>query len=293
MQFVMFSKVLGCLTVEEAAQRVREIGFDGLDLTVRPKGHVEPERVRELPEVVERVRALGCDVPMITTGITCADQPYAEDTFQAAADSGIRELKLGYWQYQGFGHVRHQLDEWRRDLHGLEALARHTGVRANVHNHSGNFLCADGAIVWMLLEGRDPECIGAYIDPGHLTIEGGGSGWCMALDLLSPWVRLVAIKCMGWQHAYDEQLGQERWWTQMVPLRQGTVPWLEFFRYLRLGGFDGIVSMHSPYQGKGSWRDLSTEELLAQTAEELAYIKYIVRRVEREMMGQGTGKREA
>jgi hypothetical protein len=51
------------------ARSAKRLGFDGLDLTVRPGGHVLPERAAdELPEAVATIRGEGLDVPMITTG---------------------------------------------------------------------------------------------------------------------------------------------------------------------------------------------------------------------------------
>jgi len=282
MQFVMFSKHLAPLSIEEAAKRAGAIGFSGLDLTVRPSGHIEPEQASMLPETVAKVRGMGYSIPMITTAITGAADPYAEEIFQVAADSGIGELKLGYWRYEGFGNLRQQLDEVAGNLDGLESLARRTGVRANIHIHSGDCMSADGAVVWFLLKDRDPEEIGAYVDPGHMAVEGGDSGWKMCLDLLSPWVSVVAVKSMAWEHTYEPQLAQERWRSRMVPLRQGTVPWLEVFRCLHQIGFDSVVSVHSEYQGPHSWRDLSLEELLAQTAQDLAFIKYVAQRAQQE-----------
>ena len=53
MQLVMFSKHLGPLTVGRVGELVRELGFDGVDLTVRPGGHVLPESVdTDLPDTV-------------------------------------------------------------------------------------------------------------------------------------------------------------------------------------------------------------------------------------------------
>ena len=42
MTFAMFSKMLGELPVAEVARRMKGLGFAGVDLTVRPGGHVEP-----------------------------------------------------------------------------------------------------------------------------------------------------------------------------------------------------------------------------------------------------------
>ncbi|MGQ9555152.1 MAG: sugar phosphate isomerase/epimerase family protein [Anaerolineae bacterium] len=283
MQFIMFSKHLAPLSIEEAACRAGEVGFQGLDLTVRQGGHIQPEEVRaHLAPAVAAVRKLGLDIPMITTNITSADEAFAAETFAAAAECGIRQLKLGYWHYRGFGQVRAQLDEVRASLDGIAKLAEGSGVTANIHIHSEAFMSADAAVVYLMLKDRDPKQVGVYIDPGHMTVEGGGRGWMIGLDLLSPWVNLVAVKSMAWVHEYDPELMQERWRPQMVPLRQGAARWLEVFRCLKQIGYDGIISLHSEYQGSYSWRDLSTDEVLAQSAEDLAFIKYIAARVSSE-----------
>ena len=47
-----------------------DLGFDGLDITVRPKGHVLPERVVvDLPEAVDAMMGFGMKPGMITTEV--------------------------------------------------------------------------------------------------------------------------------------------------------------------------------------------------------------------------------
>ncbi len=47
MPICIFSKHLQWCNYKEMADLAGEIGFDGVDLTVRPKGHVLPEEVRQ------------------------------------------------------------------------------------------------------------------------------------------------------------------------------------------------------------------------------------------------------
>src|SRR6185312_2111558 len=94
MKLMMFVKHVQSLPIEQAAMRMREIGFGGMDLTVRPTGVVKPEHVRdELPRVVGTIRSHGLEVPLLTTDLLRADDA-ASATFETAASLGIREIKL-------------------------------------------------------------------------------------------------------------------------------------------------------------------------------------------------------
>src|SRR5512133_3464970 len=76
----IFSKHLHFVEGPELAKAASDLGFDGVDLTVRKGGHVLPERVKEtLPPLVKILRAQSLEVPMITTDIVDPDTPFAED----------------------------------------------------------------------------------------------------------------------------------------------------------------------------------------------------------------------
>ena len=273
MEWIMFTKHLQVYPVEQAADVAKSLGLDGLDLTVRPGGHVEPADAENLlPGVFEAVKSRGLSIPLITTGITSAETPYAESIFRLAAEGGTRYLKLGYWRYEGFGNMVRQLDEVKARLDGIEKLAQRYGVTAVIHTHSSAFMTASGAIVAELLRDRDPDALGAYPDAGHLTAEGGDAVWKMSLDLLAPWIKVVAIKDMMWISHPDAELGKLRWRTMMCPFNMGFVRWPEVFECLRQSGFEGVVSVHSEYQGSHSWRDLNTEQLIQQTRADLEYL---------------------
>lgn len=273
MKFVMFAKHLQEWPLERAGKTVKALGFDGVDLTVRDGGYVLPENVTAgLPEAVKILADCGLEVPMITTGIVDAATGHSEEVMAAAAACGIHELKLGYHTYREFGEFRALLDTTKRLLEGIAAAAARHGVRANLHIHSNRFVTANPAIVWWLLEGTDPAALGAYIDPGHMTIEGGVDVWRQGIELLGPRINLMAVKSLGW--IYDPDGARAgRWKNVMLPLWRGMVDWVEVWRCLAKLGFDGTVSIHSEYQGSHSWRDLTIEELVDQTREDFAYLR--------------------
>src|SRR5579863_1143567 len=77
-------------TADEVAEAAVEMGFDGVDLTVRPyPGHVDPQKVAEdLPPFVNTIRKQGLQVITMTCPITDADSPNAERILATASSLG-------------------------------------------------------------------------------------------------------------------------------------------------------------------------------------------------------------
>jgi sugar phosphate isomerase/epimerase len=277
MQFILFTKPLGSLSLEALAEQVATCGYDGVDLTVRPKGHVDPQNVRaELPHARDILRDRGLTIGLATTGITEADDPVTEPTFAALAECGVRHAKLGYWPFDPARRLREQIDEVRRRLDGIEALARKHGVTACVHTHSGDMMTAVGAVVAQLLKGRDPRVVGVQLDPGHLTVEGGLGGWKQSLDLLREHTAVVAVKAFRWFHEDTPSGPRQR--ARMAPLQDGMVNWRDVFGVINGCGFDGVVTIDSPPEAPQTRRPFTVHEILAQATADLRLVREVAGR---------------
>lgn len=255
----IFSKHMPRFGWDELGAQARRLGFDGVDLTVRPKGHVLPERVSEdLPRAVEAIRRHGLDVPMITTDLKDASDAAARPTFAAMQKLGIHLYKPGYWRYEPGVPAQNTMAECRRRLDGLLALGRQFGVAAGLHNHSGAYV---GCAVWdyrELLAGTDPKEAGYYFDPGHAVIEGGLYNWRVSLDIVLGRMKMSAIKDFEWEKRNG------RWQVAWRPLGQGMVKWEEIFRAYARAGFTGPLSLHLEYPGG---------EQLEAIARDLAFLR--------------------
>jgi sugar phosphate isomerase/epimerase len=142
-KFVLFTDNLADLTVARACEAAKAAGFDGLDLTLRPGGHVLPEAAEiGLAEARRAADHAGVAIPMISTAVTDIDSPHAEAIFAAAAHYGTRLVKLGYWDYRPFGTLAAQIERGREKLRRVVGLARKYRVLPCVHCHSGRFLAA-------------------------------------------------------------------------------------------------------------------------------------------------------
>lgn len=278
MQLMVFSKHLAGPPLDEVARRLRAMQIDAIDLTVRPGGHVVPERVEEdLPRAQETLAAEGVRVGMITTAITDARDPLTPKVLRTAARLGVRYYKLGYFPYAGFGTLRRQRAEVAARMRDLAALNREMKIHGGFHNHSADSF---GASLWDIhhvLEEVDPTEIGLYFDPAHATIEGGSAGWQMGMDLLSDRISLLAVKDFRWRDARREgtrgYAGGRRHGVEWLPLEEGNTAWPEVLKHLRRIGFQGPVSLHSEYQGSHSFADLSVDDVFAQTARDLVLFR--------------------
>ena len=277
MRYLMFSKHLQPLPIPEIGRIIKELGFSGVELTVRPGGHIQPDEVdTELPRAVEVFGELGLDLPAIVVEIHRRD-PDAEAVCRAAGRSGATVLRTSSQRYTAFGTIREQIARARADARQLEALGREYGVRLCVHCHSGDMLSAQGGILASIIDETDPRSVGVSLDVAHLTVEGGIAGWRQSIDLLQERVGILAVKSFGWFHEPDAVTGGQRWTAKVVPLDQGTAQWRDALRLLRQVGWDAdgqaLVSLHSEYQGGSSWRELALPELIDQTRRDVAWLQ--------------------
>jgi len=238
----VFSKHLAKYNWDELGAHAKALGFAGVDLTVRPKGHVLPERVAEdLPRAFEAITKHGITVPMITTELKDASDPAAKPTFEAARKLGIQLYKPGYWPYQRDPQVAETLVKTTQRARQLIELSSSYGLTAGLHNHSGPYF---GCAVWDYREilSKLPQA-GYYFDPAHATIEGGLFNWRVSLDTVLPRMKMSAIKDFYW----EKQNG--KWRVRWCPLGEGMVPWKDVFAAYAKAGFTGPLSLHSEYPG--------------------------------------------
>jgi len=277
MKRLMFSKMVQSCSLEQAAAHALRLGFDGIDLTCRDGGHVLPENVCEdLPKAAELLKSRGLELPMVSTGITTGEEEHAAAIFETCGRLGIKYVKMGYWWLgddYAQGAVTRRCEAAARGVANCARLAEEYGTCAIIHAHSGNCVNAIPAFIADFLRGKNGDHIGAYLDFGHMFVEGGNGGWRIGFDILAPYLKVIAVKNFIW---LSEKLADRtRWYSRTAPLADGIADWPEIFRLLKNSGFDGYASIHSEYLEDYSWKVLGLDECLAQTEEDLKYLDSI------------------
>lgn len=237
-----FIKFVQSLSYNDMAAAIKDVGFDGIESTVRKKGHVLPERVEEdLPKQMEACKKHGLDITMATTDVLNVDTPHAEKVLKTCADLGIKMYRMGFYRYDTKRGVMEQLDEIRPRVKELAAMNRELGIAAVYQNHSGNNFV--GSPLWdvrYLLEGIPVSEIGSAFDIRHATVEGGLS-WALDYDVMKPYIGAVYAKDFVW----DDKNAKH------VPLGTGRVDG-KFFKLHQQSGINCPISLHVEYLGKGT-----------------------------------------
>lgn len=233
----VFTKPFNSLSFDQLAEKIADIGFQGIEAPIRPGGHIEPRDVqRRLPELVKALAKRGLVINIMTSNINNADDEVSRKTLQTAAELGIKQFRMQYFKYNPSKPVFEQLDAWTKTVAKLGEFCAKHGIQAVYQNHAGvNYM---GAALWDLrhvLRDIDPMHVGVAYDVRHATVEGGTS-WPTTFRMLAPHVVAVCVKDFQWE-------GKKM---QNVPLGNGRVE-PNFFKLLAEAEFSGPISLHEEY----------------------------------------------
>ena len=239
-QICIFSKHLHWLDYKGVGSFTKQLGYDGVDLTVRKGGHVPPEKVEELlPKAVEEIKSAGVDVPMMATNINDAADPLTEKVLKTASECGIRYYRMAYYRYDPKLEIVENLDIFRKKAEKLSEMNAKYNIHGAYQNHAGNYVGASIWDLWYLLKGLDPKFIGSQFDPRHAIVEGGLS-WPVDMKLIKNFISCTVMKDFVWEK-------QGKWVVKNVPLGEGMVDFEQFFSLYKKFGLSGPLSLHIEY----------------------------------------------
>ncbi|QXP52598.1 sugar phosphate isomerase/epimerase [Cellulophaga sp. HaHa_2_1] len=269
----LFSKHLQFLDYDKMSRAAAELGFDGLDVTVRKGGHVTPENVaRDLPKIVQAMQSYGLTAELITTNITTATAPETENILYTASQLGFKNYRMGWLEYSEALSIPESIEKFEVQFAALEFLNKKLNITGSYQNHAGQHV---GAPVWdihQIIKDRDPNYIATQYDIRHAVVEGGTS-WTLGLRLIQSHIKCIVIKDFKW--------GQEHgvWKPINVPLGEGMVDFNAYFKLLKKYHLDNIpMSLHCEYNLGGAEHgdkeiSISEEAVLKRIKKDLNFLK--------------------
>lgn len=237
----IFSKHLQFLDFKETGQMAAELGFDGVDLTVRPKGHVLPENVKkDLPKAVRAIKKGGSTCNMLTTSIESVDNPHDVDIIQTAGQNGISYYRTHWYKYAKDIPMTQSIEQYQHQIYELGELNKENNIIGCYQNHAGTKVGASYWEIHQILEKADPKYFGTQYDIRHATVDSGYS-WTNGLKLLHKQIKVIVLKDFKWGKVGN------KWMAVNVPIGEGMVDFDKYFKLLKSYGLNPPVSLHLEY----------------------------------------------
>ncbi len=197
--------------------------------------------VEQAPAVRELARCHGLEMPSLATYLPCSDHDGVERVMRAANLLGVPMLRVQVPRYDRTRPYPGLYAEARAHLESLTRLSAAYTVKVLVEIHMGTIVPSAG-LVHRLLDGLDPDQVGAIYDPGNMVCE-GFEAWRMGLQLLGPYLAHVHVKNYQWQPAGEDEQGTLHWQPRPAPLARGMVDWGQVIEDLKAVGYTGWLSV--------------------------------------------------
>ncbi|CAG5069562.1 hypothetical protein DYBT9623_02298 [Dyadobacter sp. CECT 9623] len=237
----IFSKHLQFLNFQDMSEVAKEIGFDGIDLTVRPKGHVLPEKVEtDLPLAVEAMKKVGFSPSMFCTAVEDATNPIDKKLLETASKLGFKYYRMNWYKYNEQQNIPQLLEQYQGKMTGLGKLNETLNLVGCYQNHAGRLVGASMFEIWQILQKANPKTMGAQYDIRHATLEGGLS-WQTGFNLIKPSIRTIVLKDFIWEK------NNGKWGPKSVPLGEGMVDFKTYFKLLKDNQIDVPICLHLEY----------------------------------------------
>ncbi len=268
----VFSKTLHWIEdYQILANTIAEMGFDGIDLTVRPDGHVLPEKVEtDLPKIVQAAKKANIKIPMMTTSILQADA-LSERVLKTSSGLGVEHYRMGWYHLDMQKDIMQQVDAFGQQMKGLDILNKKYKISGDYQNHGGQNL---GAAVWDLFpifKSINSPLTGCQYDVNHATAE-SGANWETGFRLIAPYIKSLAIKDFKYilQDGKLKKVG--------CPLGEGIVDWKKFLALIKQYNINVPITMHYEYDLGGAENGLRTikmdkKEIISAMKKDLALLK--------------------
>jgi len=234
----------------ELGKLVSDLGFDGIELPVRPEYQVEPENVAKgLPEMAKQLADFGVKIYSVAG-------PNDETMIAACAEAGVPIIRVMV-SVKDEGYLA-AVENAQREYDTLMPLLEKHGVQLGVQNHCNNFV---GSAIGLrhLMEKYDPKYVGAVWDAAHCAFDGELPK--LAIDIVWSHLSMVNLKNGIWKRTNGPEAEVAAWTTYWTSGRQGLASWPKVVDELKKRDFSGIVCLTAEYSDHDSVDRLIAEDI--------------------------------
>ncbi len=253
-ELAIFTKPWKALDLRQLAEHIQALGFDMIELPVRPGFQVEPETIeRDLPAAVKLLGDHGIRVLNVTAALPFDD----ERLYSACAAAGVRMNRVMFWQrdqdyWSAEGEARRQLDS-------ALPFCQKYNVRIGIQNHSGKFVPVNEMGAYHLVKDYETRYVAAVWDPAHNALEGMDSD--AALDVLAPYLCVVNLKNAYWRRVSGPEAEVAEWKIYWTSGAQGRASWPRVIAKLQAMNYQGPICFSAEYSDEERVDELIAKDL--------------------------------
>ncbi len=238
------------MPLPELGAFVARLGFDAIELPVRPGFQVEPDRVGAgLPVAARQLADFGVRIASISG-------PLDEPTLAACAETGVRINRV----CESISPDAYMAGEaaLRSKYDALIPLLDKYGVTVGVQNHIGPSVC-NAMGLRHLLEGYDRRHVAAVWDAAHNALSGEEPE--TAIDIVWDFLCMVNLKNAFWLRRNGPEAQNSEWSPYWTTGRHGLASWPRVAAELRKRGYTGVICLTAEYTDEGSVDRLIAEDI--------------------------------
>lgn len=252
--FSVFTKPWRTKSVAELGSFVQSLGFDGIEFPLREGYQLEPGEAHKLPELARQLEDYGLRIFSVASGTD-------ERIFAGCAEAGIPMIRVMPAIRQAEGYLASERRE-REKLESLLPLCKQYGVRIGVQQHYGNHV-TDAMGLLHLLEGLDPQYVGAIWDAAHDALAGQQPEY--GLNIVWSHLCMVNFKNAYYHRTNGPEAEAAEWKRYFTSGSQGLASWPRAASYLQERQYNGVVCLTAEYTN-----EQDVERLIRQ---DIAYAK--------------------
>jgi sugar phosphate isomerase/epimerase len=239
------------MPLPELARHVQSLGFDGIELPIRPKFQVEPENIeKQLPEAVRILADHGLKILSVAASTD-------ERTVAACGQCGIRIIRVCEYTPYTQNYVACEKQIIRKYEALVPALERHQ-VTIGLQNHCDDFVphvagCRE------IARHFSPQQVGIVWDVAHCALNGEDPE--IAAEIAWPHLAMVNWKNAFWQRINGPDAEVSAWQYYWTTGRQGKAPWARCAAELIKRSYQGTICICAEYTDEASVNRLAAEDL--------------------------------
>ncbi|QXD22833.1 sugar phosphate isomerase/epimerase [Opitutia bacterium ISCC 51] len=261
----VFTKPWKDLEISALADLIAELGFDGIELPVRPGFQVEPDTIEEtLGHAVDVFKACGLTIYSVAGDMDVK-------TARACAQAGVPVLRTMLKITPEKSYQEH-VEEFRTLCLELgEALAG-SATTIGLQNHCDEFVTSSIGMMHAI-EGLPNEEVTAVLDLGHTGLDGEVEE--IAIDIAWSRLSLVNLKNAIRYPDGKDDFGATIWNRTWVPGREGYTSWNKAIAELGRRSYSLPICITCEYKDEAR-KGLSGNDVILHLKDDLKFLKELI-----------------